>query len=106
MRNTCATLLFFLAAVSVGSAQWLAIDNFKTALETTELGGPGIGFEYDLNDATISSNHPVYVFIRFCKEGENWRLLPPKFLRDNGHDMVNSQGHKKSIWWGDRKSVV
>ncbi len=82
-------------------AQWIEISNTKVTQETTELGGPRIVIEYDINDPEISKDCPAYVFIRYSKNsGTTWELLPMEHLRGNGYDLIESPGHKKIIWWG------
>ena len=98
--------ILLLAAVSLiccnlSYAQWIEISDTKVTQEATELGGPGIVIEYDINDPEISKDCPAYVFIRYSKDsGTTWELLPMEYLRGNGYDLVESPGHKKIVWWG------
>jgi len=90
-----------LICCNLSYAQWIEISNTKVTQELTELGGPGIVIEYDINDLEISKDCPAYVFIRYSKDsGTTWDFLPMEYLRGNGYDLVESPGHKKNIWWG------
>jgi len=92
-------LIFFVGATA--SAQWVKLENLEIKEESTELAGPRIVMEYDLNDKTVTPDQPVYVFIRYSKDfGETWNLLSPKNLRSNGYDILEKPGSKKIIWWG------
>jgi formylglycine-generating enzyme required for sulfatase activity len=68
--------------------------------EPTELAGPKIIIEYDIEDPNISPASPAYVFIRYSKDETNWQLIATDCLRGNGFDIVDKPGHKKVIWWG------
>ncbi len=82
-------------------SQWLDITDVKIKKEMTEMAGPEIVIEYDLESQDISEKSPAYVFIRFSQDGgTHWNLLPLQYLRGNGFDMVSSAGHKKIYWWG------
>ncbi len=81
-------------------SKWLEISNVKVRQEPTELGGPKIIIEYDIEDPNISSESPVYVFVRYSKDETNWQLIATDSLRGNGFDIVDKHGHKKIIWWG------
>jgi formylglycine-generating enzyme required for sulfatase activity len=81
--------------------RWIEITNKKVTQEPTELGGPRIVIEYDINDREISKDYPVFVFIRYSKDsGTTWELLSLEHLQGNGYGLVESPGHKKIIWWG------
>jgi formylglycine-generating enzyme required for sulfatase activity len=81
--------------------KWLEISDVKVQQEPTELGGPKIVIEYDINDPNISPASPAYVFLRYSKDfGSSWQLLPMNALRGNGFDIVEKPGHKKVDWWG------
>jgi formylglycine-generating enzyme required for sulfatase activity len=83
------------------NAKWLEISNQKATQEPTELGGPRIVFEYDINDKEISKDYPAYVFIRYSTDsGVTWKFLSMEHLQGNGYGFVESNGHKKIIWWG------
>ena len=101
----------------LGTAEggWAQIRNVKVSQEPTELAGPRVVIEYDINDPNISPEHPVYVFIRYSKDcgtgfqpmktrpgwpSHTWQLIRPASLRGNGYDLVEKPGHKKVIWWG------
>ena len=82
-------------------SQWLDISNVKFRQEPTELAGPKIIIEYDINDPNISPEHPAYVFTRYTRDsGKTWRLIPMDSLRGNGFDIVEKSGHKQIVWWG------
>jgi len=82
-------------------SKWLEISNIKVRQEPTELGGPKIIIEYDIEDPNISPASPAYVFLRYSKDfGTNWQLIPMNRLQGNGFDIVDKPGHKKIIWWG------
>ena len=82
-------------------AQWLDITNLSVRLNTNEQAGLNLVLDYDLNETNGVPESPAYVFIRYSADaGKNWRLLPMKFLRGNGHDIVEKPGRKQSIWWG------
>ena len=81
--------------------KWAEISNVKVRQEPTELAGPAVVIEYDINDIDISPDQPVYVFIRYSKDfGTTWQLIAAESLRGNGFDIVEKPGHKKVIWWG------
>ncbi len=83
------------------AAQWAAIAGVTVSHAQTKLGGTKITIEYDLNEKAVSSEKPVYVFIRFSSDGgTTWALLPRTSLRGNGFDLVESPGHKEVVWWG------
>jgi len=82
-------------------SQWLEISNVKLRQEPTELAGPKIIIEYDINDPNISPESPAYVFVRYSRDtGKNWQLIPMVSLRGNGFDIVEKTGHKQIAWWG------
>ncbi|MFH1882586.1 MAG: SUMF1/EgtB/PvdO family nonheme iron enzyme [Planctomycetota bacterium] len=81
-------------------SKWLEISNIKVRQESTELGGPKIIIEYDIEDPNISSESPAYVFVRYSKDETSWQLIETDCLRGNGFDIVDKPGHKKIIWWG------
>jgi formylglycine-generating enzyme required for sulfatase activity len=83
------------------NAQWIEISNQKATQEPTELGGPRIVIEYDINDKEISEDCPAYIFIRWSRDsGTTWELLSMEHLQGNGYGLVESPGHKKIVWWG------
>lgn len=87
-------------------AQWLTLTNVTTRIEQSELGGSHLSIEYDLIDTNITAETPAYVFIHHRKRpAQSWRLLSPRFLQ--GRSILDSPGHKKSIWWGiDRAGIT
>lgn len=92
---------FSLVYCNFANAKWLEISNQKATQEPTELGGPRIVFEYDINDKEISKDCPAYIFIRYSTDsGATWEFLPVEHLQGNGYGLVESAGHKKIIWWG------
>lgn len=98
--------IFLLISISIlccnlSYSKQIKISNVSIKQQTTELGGPSIVIEYDINEPGISRDCPVYIFIRYSKDSwARWELLPREYLRGNGHDLVDSPGHKRSVWWG------
>ncbi len=81
--------------------QWVDISNVDVKQDPTELAGPRTVIEYDLNDKDVSPDMPAYVFVRYSIDfGATWKLLPMRYLKGNGYDLVEKPGHKKIIWWG------
>ena len=100
-RRILLLIGIFLLSSSISHSQWIEISNLEIKKEMTEQGGPRIVVEYDINDTEISQDSPAYVFIRFNRDLDNtWKLLPMEYLRGNGHNIIESSDHKKSIWWG------
>ena len=103
-RNVRSMLLFMGIAVFCSPwchAHWLDVQNVKVRQEPTELGGPKIIIEYDLDDPNITPAHPAYVFLRSSVDfGETWQLVSAGYLQGNGFDIVEKPGHKEVIWWG------
>ena len=98
-------LLLSLGVVSLcchcAYSKWFEISNVKVSQYPTELAGPKIIFEYDIDDPNVSSANPVYVFIRYSTDfGKSWQLIPADALRGNGFDIVDNPGHKQVVWWG------
>lgn len=88
-----------------GADGWLPLANVKVRAEPTELAGPRIVVEYDLDEPSLSPELPAYVFVRFSKDaGATWQLVPTGSLRGNGFDVVEQSGHKKIVWWGTTES--
>ena len=86
-------------------SQWLDISNVKFVQEPTELAGPKIIIEYDINDPGISPETPAYVFVRYSLDsGKSRQLIPMDFLRGNGFDIVEKPGHKQIVWWGTEQT--
>ncbi|MFZ2148291.1 MAG: SUMF1/EgtB/PvdO family nonheme iron enzyme [Sedimentisphaerales bacterium] len=81
-------------------SKWLKISNVEARQEPTELGGPKIIVEYDIDEPNISPASPAYVFIRFSKDETNRQLIAIDCLQGNGFDIVDRPGHKRIIWWG------
>jgi len=91
----------FLIYCNYANANWIEISNQKTTQEPTELGGPRIVIEYDINDKEISKDCPAYVFIHYSTDsGATWEFLSMEHLQGNGYGLVESPGHKKIVWWG------
>ena len=97
-------LLSFVIAVLCSRccySQWLEISNVKLRQESTELAGPKIMIEYNMNETNISPESPAYVFVRYSRDsGKSWQFIPMDSLRGNGFDIVDRSGHKQIIWWG------
>jgi formylglycine-generating enzyme required for sulfatase activity len=93
------SILAMLASLPV-SAQWLPITGATAKLENSEMGGPFFKIEYELGVKDLSPAAPAYVFVRF-RENANaaWKLIPQQALRGD-HDIVESGGKKKMLWWG------
>ncbi|MHC4680175.1 MAG: formylglycine-generating enzyme family protein [Planctomycetota bacterium] len=82
-------------------SKWLEISDVKVSQYSTELAGPKIVAEYDIEDPNISPTTPAYVFVRYSTDsGKTWQLVPMDSLRGNGFDIVETPGHKEIIWWG------
>jgi len=81
------------------SASWLPVSNLKVWSESTELGGPKVIIEYDLEAEGLSESTPAWVFIR-ARGVNSWRLLDPQRLEGDGAGLVESSGRKQVIWWG------
>jgi formylglycine-generating enzyme required for sulfatase activity len=100
-RITLLSLVFILFVCTFATGQWVKLENLEIKEESAELAGPRIVMEYNLNDKTISPDHPVYVFVRTSNDfGETWNLLSPKNLRGNGYGIVEKAGPRKIFWWG------
>ncbi len=88
-------------------AGWLNTANIKVWNEPTELAGPKIVVEYDLDAPTVSADSPAYVFIHFRNGPKDaWRLLSADGLGGNGAGIVEESGHKKIIWWGADQRII
>lgn len=86
-------------------SQWLEISNVKFRQEPTELAGPKIIIDYDINDPNISPESPAYVFVRYSRDsGKSCQLIPMDSLRGNGFDIVEKPGHKEIVWWGTEQT--
>lgn len=99
-------LLFALALPGLGMAQWLDISEVQVRPEHTEMGGTRLSITYNLVDAELSEQHPVYVFVRYRTAGAGWKLLPMTELQGNAHGIVTIAGTKKSVWWGIEETVA
>ena len=98
-------ILFIVGIVAIccrcAFANWIDISNVKISQEPTELAGPKIIIEYDMNEPGLSDEAPAYVFVRYSGDsGKTWRLVPIESLRGNGFGIVDKPGHKQIIWWG------
>ena len=81
--------------------KWVNIGGVKVVRESTELAGPKIVIEYDLNDPNISPASPAYVFVRYdTGPAGGWRLISTDALSGNGFDIVEQPGRKQITWWG------
>ena len=88
------------------NSQWLEISNVNFRQEPTELAGPKIIIEYDLDDTNISPESPAYVFVHYSTDsGKSWSLVPMQSLRGNGFDIVEKPGHKQIVWWGTQQTT-
>lgn len=84
---------------------WLPLANVKVRQESTELAGPCVVMEYDLDARGISPAGPAYVFVRFSKDdGRTWQRVRRHALRGDGFDIVERPGHKEITWWGAAES--
>jgi formylglycine-generating enzyme required for sulfatase activity len=100
-KRTLPLVLYFLICCNFCYSQWIEISNTKVTQEPTELGGPRIVIEYDINDKEISKECPAYIFIHYSRDsGTIWEFLSMEHLQGNGYGLVESSGHKKIIWWG------
>jgi len=101
LKRILPLVFLFLNCCNLCHSQWIEISNQKASQEPTELGGPRIVAEYDINDKDISQECPAYIFIRYSKDsGTTWEFLSMEHLQGNGYGLVESSGHKKTIWWG------
>ncbi|MHC4109694.1 MAG: formylglycine-generating enzyme family protein [Planctomycetota bacterium] len=101
LKRILPLVFLFLNCFDLCQSQWIEISNQKAIQEPTELGGPRIVIEYDINDKGISKECPAYIFIRWSRDsGTTWVLLSMEHLQGNGYGLVESSGHKKIIWWG------
>ncbi|UCG48400.1 MAG: SUMF1/EgtB/PvdO family nonheme iron enzyme, partial [Phycisphaerales bacterium] len=83
------------------------IGGVKVVRESTELGGPKIVIEYDLNDPNISPASPAYVFVRYdTGPAGGWRLISKDAVRGNGFDIVEQPGRKQIVWWGTGQTGI
>jgi formylglycine-generating enzyme required for sulfatase activity len=100
-RSVLLGLVLVAACCHCGYARWLEIDDVKVRQEPTELAGPKIVIEYNLEDSGITPALPAYVFLRYSKDfGDTWQLMPTDYLQGNGFDIVEKPGPKQVIWWG------
>lgn len=82
-------------------ASWLPVSNVRTWSEPTELGGPKVIIEYNLDVEDLSESAPAWVFLRArAAEGKPWRLLNAERLEGIGAGVVATGGRKQVIWWG------
>lgn len=94
-----------LACCPCSFGQWMEISGVTFRQESTELAGPKIIIEYDVNDPNLSGTSPAYVFVRYSRDsGKTWRLVPMDCLQGNGFDIVERPGHKQIIWWGTEQT--
>lgn len=102
MHRTLLVALTLLGAwLPAARAQWLPITNVFVDHAISEQGGPFVTIEYDLAVPDLSPASPAFVFVRFSlDDGKSWSALPRQFLRGDGNGIVESQGHKKVLWWG------
>jgi hypothetical protein len=99
-------LILLSACCGAACAQWADITNVTVACGPTELAGPRVAVEYDLNGDSVSPGHPVYVFVRYSTDGgQTWRRLDPAFLR-GAVDLVDKPGHKTCVWWGTQETFL
>jgi len=100
-RSVLLCLGLTAACCQSGYARWLEVHDVKVRQEPTELGGPRIVIEYDLQNGDVSPTSPAYVFFRYSKDfGDTWQLIPADYLQGNGFDIVEKPGHKEVAWWG------
>ena len=101
LKRTLPLVLILLNRCNLCNSQWVDISNREATQEPTELGGPRVVIEYDINDQEISEECPAYVFIRYSRDsGAAWEFLSMEHLQGNGYGLVESPGHKKVVWWG------
>lgn len=101
LKNFLIFVVILILSSSSSYSQWIDISNINIKKETTESSGSVVFIEYELNDSEISSNTPAYVFMRYSKDGgKNWNFLPMSYLKGNGHNIIETQGRKSSVWWG------
>lgn len=107
MFRVSVALLFATVFVSLSShARWLPTTNTNAWNEATELAGPKIVIEYDLEAPDLGPASPAYVFLHYrMGTDEDWKLLSAELLGGNGAGIVEASGHKKVIWWGASQNV-
>jgi formylglycine-generating enzyme required for sulfatase activity len=82
-------------------AQWLPVTGLAASVEQTDLAGPLVSIPYSLDDPSITTATPAYVFIHYRLDGGSpWRLIPLDQLQGNGAGIVEEPGAKKALWWG------
>lgn len=84
---------------AAAQAQWASISSVAAKMESSENGGDAVVIDFELKGEDISSNAPVYIFVRYTRDGSNWQLLPQKFLRGNA-GLLATAGRKRCVWWG------
>jgi len=100
MKRFLSALILAALACLPASAQWLSINNVTAKLENSEMGGAFLKIEYDLGVKDLSPAEPAYVFARYRESATaGWKLIPQQALRGD-HDIVESTGKKKMLWWG------
>lgn len=101
LNKLLVSLIAILVCCPCSYSKWLGISNVKVRQYPTELAGPKIIFEYDIEDPNVSSASPAYVFFRYSTDsGKSWQLISMDSLRGNGFDIVDKPGHKQVVWWG------
>jgi len=106
IRIAAALLMATLLFSPLTHASWLPITNLNVWNEATELAGPKIVIEYDLETPDLSPASPAYVFLHYrMGNEERWKLLSAELLGGNGAGIVEESGHKKVIWWGASQNV-
>jgi formylglycine-generating enzyme required for sulfatase activity len=84
---------------SVVFAGWAEVENVEVRQEPTELAGPRIVIDYQITEPDVTEQNPVYVFVRYSADGNEWNLLDGGFVRGD-YGIVNSSGKKQCFWWG------
>jgi formylglycine-generating enzyme required for sulfatase activity len=106
-RLSFAVLVGAVLAAPVALAQWLPVANLSVSNEPTDLNGPKVIVEYDLDDPGLTDRTPAYVFLRYRSIPDGaWTLLAEEGLEGNGAGIVGEPGHKRVTWWGAAQSAV
>ena len=106
-RLSATGVLVALLCSTASHASWLPTTNLNVWNEPTELAGPKIVVEYDLEAPDLTAAAPAFVFLHYRMGSEDsWKLLSAELLGGNGAGIVEAPGHKKVIWWGASQNVL
>lgn len=106
VRVSFAVLSAALLFSPYSAAGWLPTSNLNVWNEPTELAGPKVILEYDIEDPAITAESPAWAFVHYrMGKDQPWQLLPAAGLGGNGAGILESPGHKKLIWFGAEQTV-